>query len=77
MANKAQEAKQITNKTKTQWWSVILSVFAAAFGVQSNKNRENDFSQSSIWPYIVAGLVFAFVLVVAVFALAKWVSTLA
>lgn len=43
---------------KPSFLQVMMSVFAAAFGVQSEKNRERDFSQSSPMPYIVGGLIF-------------------
>lgn len=34
------------------------SVLAAAFGVQSRKNRERDFKGGSFLPFIIAGVVF-------------------
>ncbi len=37
---------------------IIVSTLAAAFGVQSNKNRERDFAGGNIYSYIIAGLVF-------------------
>ena len=37
---------------------VMQSILAGAFGVQSDKRREEDFSSHSPWPYIVAGLLF-------------------
>lgn len=45
------------------FWSVTFSVIAAAFGVQSDKNRQRDFSQGSPLPYIVGGLIFTAVFV--------------
>jgi hypothetical protein len=51
---------------------VIKSVLAAAIGVQSDKNRQNDFEQGSLSTYIIAGLIFT---VVFVFALVFLVST--
>ena len=46
-------------------FEVIGSVFAAAFGVQSDKNRRRDFSKGKPSTYIIAGLIFtvAFVLI--------------
>lgn len=44
--------------SKPSFWHLLKTVFAAAVGVQSNKNRELDFSQTSIVPYIIAGIVF-------------------
>ncbi|WNB76284.1 DUF2970 domain-containing protein [Methylomonas koyamae] len=36
---------------------VVKSVFAAAIGVQSNKNREIDFQHGSLPAYLVVGLI--------------------
>ena len=46
-------------------WQVIGSVFAAAFGVQSDKNRRRDFTKAKPSTYIIAGIIFtlAFILV--------------
>ena len=35
---------------------VISSVFAAAFGVQSSKNRERDFKQGRFANFVIAGI---------------------
>nr|WP_136251420.1 DUF2970 domain-containing protein [Ningiella ruwaisensis] len=46
-------------------WQVIKSVLASFFGVQTHKNYEHDFTQSSsILPFIVVG-VFMLVLLIA------------
>lgn len=37
---------------------VIGSVLAAAFGVQSSRNRERDFKEGKFVTFIIAGLVF-------------------
>ncbi|MBU2887167.1 DUF2970 domain-containing protein [Gilvimarinus agarilyticus] len=37
---------------------VVLSTLAAALGVQSNKNRERDFSGGNLKVYIVSGVIF-------------------
>jgi len=37
---------------------VVASVMAAAFGVQSSKNRERDFKEGKFGTFIVAGIVF-------------------
>ena len=51
---------------KPSFLQVMLSVVAAAGGVQSNKNRERDFSQTSPMPYIVGGLLFTAVFVLTI-----------
>lgn len=53
---------------------VIKSVLAAFFGVQSEKNRQRDFQQSSPLPYILVGLVLAGVFVVLVWLVARWAA---
>jgi hypothetical protein len=37
--------------------TTFKSVAAAFFGVQSNKNRENDFSQGKISHFIIVGII--------------------
>lgn len=46
------------NKSTPSLWSLIKSILAAAIGVQSSKNREQDFQQKSILPFIVGGIIF-------------------
>lgn len=46
-------------------WQVIKSTLAAAFGVQTPEARERDFSHGSPLPFIVAGVVFTAVFVIA------------
>lgn len=47
-------------------WHVVTSTLAAAFGVQSSRNRERDFTHGKALHFIIAGIVFtvAFVLTV-------------
>ena len=47
-------------------WHVLLSTLAAAFGVQSNRNREQDFTHGSVTVYIVTGVLFTVFFVVTV-----------
>ncbi|SNC74464.1 Protein of unknown function [Marinobacter sp. es.048] len=39
-------------------FKIMQSILAGAFGVQSDKRREEDFSSHSPWPYIIAGILF-------------------
>ncbi|SFX30449.1 DUF2970 domain-containing protein [Marinospirillum alkaliphilum] len=52
----------------------LQAVLAAFFGVQSERNRQRDFQQSSPWPYILAGLFMAGVFVVLVLLVARWAA---
>jgi uncharacterized membrane protein YesL len=47
-------------------FTVLASVFRAWFGVQTEKNRQRDFSTSNPTPFIVAGIIFAVVMVIGV-----------
>lgn len=56
MANK-------NHSNKPSLLDVIKSVAASIFGVQSAKNRERDFQQHSVIPYIVVGIIFVIMLI--------------
>lgn len=53
---------------------VVQSVFASAFGVQSQAKYEQDFSQTAIFPYILVGIVFVAVLVLGLVILVNWLT---
>lgn len=44
-------------QTRLNPLQVVLSILAAFFGVQSEANRERDFSRGRPWQFIVAGVV--------------------
>ncbi|MDC0661838.1 DUF2970 domain-containing protein [Marinobacter sp. SS21] len=52
---------------------VMQSILAGAFGVQSNKRREEDFASHSPWPYIAAGVLFTVGFVATLILLVQWV----
>ena len=45
------------------FWEVVMSVLAAALGVQSSKNRERDFTRGKPLVFIAAGLIFTILFV--------------
>lgn len=60
--------------TRLPLFHIILSVLAAAFGVQSKKNLEKDFTaKGSIYIYIAAGVIFTTLFVVSVALVVKMV----
>lgn len=76
--NKPQDnqGKDSANKTAAQeldqrpgLGAIILSTFAAAFGVQTDKNRERDFQHGSIVTFIGAGIIFTVLLVLIIVGL--------
>ncbi len=56
---------QPPNYTKRSLRRIILSTVAAAFGVQSDQNRQHDFQQQSIVPFLIAGVVFTVIFLMA------------
>lgn len=53
--------------------SIVWSTLAAAFGVQSEKNRERDFKHGNIWVFIAAGIIFTTLFVFTVIGIVKLV----
>jgi hypothetical protein len=53
--------------------NLLQSVFAAALGVQSAKNRERDFQQGSAGVFIAAGLLFTVLFIGGVVAVVQMV----
>ena len=60
------------NKPPT-FWQVLHSVMAAAFGVQSAKNRTRDFTHGKPAQFLLLGLLFTGVFALTLFAIVKLV----
>lgn len=56
---------------------MLHSVLAAAFGVQSGRNRERDFSRGKPSHFIALGVLFTLVFAAALFGIVKLVLYLA
>lgn len=54
---------QGNHSNKPGFFQVIASIVAAAIGVQSDKNRQRDFTQGNPLIYIFGGLIFTVVFV--------------
>ena len=72
MNNKNNTALSSHKDNKVGFWAVVISVLAAAFGVQSNKNRERDFSHGNIWVYVIAGVIFTAIFVMLIMLAVKF-----
>lgn len=55
--------------------SLIGSLFAGAFGVQTQKNRDRDFKQGKFHHFIIGGIIFAIIFVLAVAGIVKLVMS--
>ncbi|WP_460227840.1 DUF2970 domain-containing protein [Aurantivibrio infirmus] len=62
---------------KPNFFQIVLSTLAAAFGVQSKKNLERDTKHGNISHYIVAGIIFMILFVLTVSFIVKQVLRLA
>jgi hypothetical protein len=47
-------------------WQIVFSTLAAAFGVQSSRNRQRDFAHGKASHFIAAGIIFTLLFVLAV-----------
>ncbi len=61
-----QNERSADDQVELSFWQVLGSTLAAAFGVQSSKNRERDFSQGKASHFIFMGIALTLVLVVIV-----------
>jgi hypothetical protein len=52
---------------------VVLSVMAAAIGIQNQAVRERDFNAKSPLPFIAAGILFTVLFVTALIAVVSWI----
>ena len=64
------------NKPPT-FWQMLHSIMAAAFGVQSGKNRARDFTHGKPSHFVVLGIVFTAVFALTLFGIVKLVLHLA
>ena len=62
----------VNNKPPT-FWQMLHSVMAAAFGVQSGKNRARDFTHGKPGHFIAIGLLFTLVFVLLLVGVVKLV----
>ena len=60
-------------ESKPTLWQVIKSVLGAFFGVQSSTVRERDFTKGNPWAYIIGGLIFVTLFVLALVVVVKLV----
>jgi len=61
-----------TTRTGTGFWNVAKSVGAAMIGVQSQKNKERDFTTGKPLHFIIGGLIGTALFILAVWLLVKF-----
>ncbi|VEF10748.1 Protein of uncharacterised function (DUF2970) [Pseudomonas fluorescens] len=65
------------NNKPPSFWQMLHSVMAAAFGVQSGKNRARDFTHGKPSHFVMLGILFTAVFALTLFAIVKLVLLLA
>jgi len=60
-------------KQTLNFWQVVASVVASFLGVQSNHNRERDFQHGKPAHYIIIGLAFVILFVLAIIGVVQLV----
>lgn len=72
--NSAQKsAGDETKHPKVTVLTIVGSIFAGWVGVQSNKNRERDFTHGKASTFIFAGIIFVFLFIVFVIGVVQLV----
>jgi len=61
------------NKSKVSFLSILQSTLAAAIGVQSEKNRQRDFTHGKPIYFIIAGLIFIVVFIAVIITVVQLV----
>jgi cobalamin biosynthesis Mg chelatase CobN len=57
---------------KPKLWQVIKAVLGAMAGVQSEQQRQQDFTSSSPLPYIITGVIFTLLFVLVLLFVVSW-----
>ncbi len=76
MKNPPSDESTSDTQEKVSVKDILQSVFAAALGVQSSKNRDRDFKQGNIGIFIAAGIIFTALFIGGVIAVVQAVVSL-
>lgn len=76
MKNPPSDESTRDSQEKVSVKDILQSVFAAALGVQSSKNRDRDFKQGNIGIFIAAGILFTALFIGGVIAVVQAVVSL-
>lgn len=65
---------QSKKPSKPNFFHIVISVLAALFGVQSDRNRQRDFNHGNPVIYVAVGAVFVILFVLSLILLVNWVA---
>ncbi|MGQ4277120.1 DUF2970 domain-containing protein [Pseudidiomarina sp. E22-M8] len=63
----------MSTDSKPNFFSIVISVLAALFGVQTEGNRQRDFSKGHPGIFIGVGVIFIVLFVVTLLLIVNWV----
>ncbi|OEY70955.1 hypothetical protein BI198_05100 [Rheinheimera salexigens] len=63
----------LNSKTSPGFFKVLKAVFGALIGVQSEQQRQHDFSDKNPIPYIITAIVFTLIFVFTLLFIVSWV----
>ncbi len=66
----------MSDPKKKSLLQALLSVLAAMFGVQSERNRQDDFTSGSPWRYLLSAVLMVALFVFGVILLVRWALSL-
>ena len=61
-------------RESTSLLRILMSTLAAFIGVQSDKNRREDFQQSSIVPFMITGIILATLFILGLIFIARQIA---
>ena len=65
------------DEKKVSIFTIVLSLFAGWFGVQTKENRERDFTHGKAHHFIIGGIIFAILFILVVVGIVKLVMSTA
>lgn len=64
-----------TQQNSLSWGQMICSTLAATFGVQSQANRERDFTRGEFGKFVVVAIGFTFVILITLIGIVQLVMS--
>ncbi len=67
----------MSESKKPRLWQVFVSSFRAWFGVQNKDNLERDFTHGSASDFVIVGLIFTLLFILALWGIVQFVMSMA
>ena len=75
MNQQTKESKNSDKPSGLPFWKVMLSVIQASFGVQNSANKERDFKEGKVLPFIIAAVLFTLLFILTIVGVVNLVLT--